>query len=195
MSFGLYAWYLWTIKKLERWEEGWILTQKQNLLSLFETLSLKKKISRNKRCIADGCKFRHHPLLLGARATLDWSTVKISWPHLHNVPIDGESPAVAVMVLICVSITDAQLQLLHVFKAPALVPNAPKGVLTPFGWIIKGAIDVDCHPAPFIPSISNEPLSINGLSPKFERQFRGEMWETNLLVSHPLSSDDRRHQS
>ena len=79
------------------------------------------------------------------------------------------------------------------FQGASLSVQRPQRCL--FGWIIKRAIDVDCHPAPFVHSISNKPLSINGLSPKFERRCRGEMWETNLLVSHPLSSDDRRHQS
>ena len=133
------------------------------------------------------------PSLNISRRPIDWNHIKKDWPHLKHVPMPEEVTAADVKVLIGIKVSDAH-DILEVRKAPISKKNAPKGVLTPFGWIITGAIDIDRPTYSQVNFINDQPLPVDGLPERFDRWCQGESFGTDPQVKRPIPADDRKGQ-
>ena len=134
------------------------------------------------------------PNLNISRPAIDWSTVKRDWPHLKDVTTPDDFTAADVKVLIGVKVSDAH-DVIDDRKAPPHIKNAPRGVLTPFGWVIIGGINIDHPTTSQINFINDLALPLDGLPERFDRWCHGESWGTDPHVKRPIPHDDQRAQT
>ena len=113
----------------------------------------------------------------------------VSWPHLQDIVVHPESD-LEVTILLGMDVSDAH----DVFDERKAfgIRNAPKAILTPFGWCVVGRLKGGVQPAP--PDCNM--LSTEEPNESFENLVRGfidgESFGTHPHVKRPIPADDER---